>query len=96
VTPLQRLENCPALPYEPVVCRSCPCVLNPYCGADFNSRVWRCPLWCVVDVPLQLLPSNSGCLEDRLSLTGLVQGLPHHAGSMTVFPDGHHGMLFHV
>ena len=45
VPPLQRLENCPALAYEPVVCRSCPCVLNPYCGADFGARAWRCPLW---------------------------------------------------
>jgi Sec23/Sec24 zinc finger len=45
VTPLQRLENCPALAYEPVLCRSCPCVLNPYCGTDFSARAWRCPLW---------------------------------------------------
>ena len=46
VTPLRQLENCPVLSYEPVSCRTCPGVLNPYCRVDFGAHAWFCPMWC--------------------------------------------------
>ncbi len=46
ITPLRRVENAPVLPYEPIACRTCPCLLNPYCRVDFGARAWFCPLWC--------------------------------------------------
>ena len=48
VTPLRPLVNLQTLPYEPVTCRSCVCVLNPFCTVDFGTRTWICPFWCVI------------------------------------------------
>lgn len=33
------------LPYQPIRCKgaSCGCVLNPFCGIDFRSKLWTCP-----------------------------------------------------
>lgn len=45
-TPLKRLptNRLPApLPYDPVQCKSCTSVLNPYCRVDIRSRTWFCP-----------------------------------------------------
>jgi protein transport protein SEC23 len=36
VTPLHKLEGMPVLPYEPVTCKGCSSVLNPYCRVDFQ------------------------------------------------------------
>ncbi|KAK9805138.1 hypothetical protein WJX72_001479 [[Myrmecia] bisecta] len=43
VTPLKEIPDMPVLPYEPVRCKSCPCVLNPYCRVDFQAMIWVCP-----------------------------------------------------
>ena len=32
------------VPYEPVPCKSCGAVLNPYAQVDFQGRLWICPL----------------------------------------------------
>lgn len=45
ITPLQRVDNCLVLPYEPVLCRTCPGTLNPYARVDFGAGIWFCPLW---------------------------------------------------
>jgi hypothetical protein len=31
------------LPYEPVPCKQCGAVLNPYCSVDYNAKLWVCP-----------------------------------------------------
>ncbi|KAG1662005.1 hypothetical protein FOA52_012176 [Chlamydomonas sp. UWO 241] len=45
-TPNKRIPTMPVLPYDPVSCKHCGGVLNPYARVDFHSRVWTCPL-CV-------------------------------------------------
>lgn len=45
-TPLKELSaaRLPApLPYDPVQCKSCTAVLNPYCRVDLRSKMWVCP-----------------------------------------------------
>lgn len=45
-TPLKPLSanRLPApLPYDPVQCKSCTSILNPYCRVDLRSRIWFCP-----------------------------------------------------
>lgn len=45
-TPLKRLDASrlpPPLPYDPVQCRTCTAVLNPYCRVDMRARMWICP-----------------------------------------------------
>lgn len=42
-TPLKPLPQMPVLPYDPVRCRSCRAVLNPYAQVDFNGKIWICP-----------------------------------------------------
>lgn len=46
-TPLKQLDPSrlpPPLPYDPVRCRVCRAILNPYCRVDFTSRMWFCPI----------------------------------------------------
>jgi hypothetical protein len=31
------------VPYEPVPCKQCGGVLNPYCSVDYYAKVWICP-----------------------------------------------------
>ena len=31
------------VPYEPVPCKSCGAVLNPYSRCDFTAKLWICP-----------------------------------------------------
>lgn len=31
------------LPYEPIPCKQCNAILNPYARVDFYSKVWICP-----------------------------------------------------
>jgi len=45
-TPLRPLPGLVALQYDPVKCRGCACILNPYCHVDFGSHSWACPFWC--------------------------------------------------
>lgn len=56
VTPLRRLTVMPVLDYEPVVCRTCPGVLNPYAPVDYKSMAWACPIWCRTLNPAHLVP----------------------------------------
>ncbi|GBF99075.1 hypothetical protein Rsub_11846 [Raphidocelis subcapitata] len=42
-TPNKRLPNMPVVPYEPVPCKQCGGVLNPYASVDYYAKVWVCP-----------------------------------------------------
>jgi protein transport protein SEC23 len=42
-TPLKR-GSAPTVTYEPVLCKGCRAVLNPYCQVDLASKVWACAL----------------------------------------------------
>ncbi|KAL6762935.1 hypothetical protein V8C86DRAFT_2509254 [Haematococcus lacustris] len=43
-TPNKKLPNLQVLPYEPVMCKQCTAVLNPYARVDYYSKVWICPM----------------------------------------------------
>mmetsp|Transcript_22611 Transcript_22611/g.27289 ORF Transcript_22611/g.27289 Transcript_22611/m.27289 type:complete len:751 (+) Transcript_22611:306-2558(+) len=43
VTPAKVLPDMPVNPYEPVRCRSCSAILNPFARVDFNGKIWICP-----------------------------------------------------
>ena len=32
------------LPYEPVPCKQCGGILNPYASVDFYGKIWVCPI----------------------------------------------------
>eukprot|EP00878_Enallax_costatus_P011529 GHUV01012035.1.p1 GENE.GHUV01012035.1~~GHUV01012035.1.p1 ORF type:complete len:713 (+),score=230.46 GHUV01012035.1:401-2539(+) len=34
----------PVLPYEPVPCKQCGGILNPYASVDFYGKIWVCPI----------------------------------------------------
>lgn len=42
-TPLMSFNELPLLPYDPLICRRCGSVLNPYARVDYPSRIWVCP-----------------------------------------------------
>lgn len=42
-TPNRKLPNMPVLPYEPIPCKQCTALLNPYARVDYYSKVWICP-----------------------------------------------------
>lgn len=44
VTPLKEIPDLQLLQYEPVRCKSCNAVLNPYARVDFQGKVWACPI----------------------------------------------------
>lgn len=41
--PCKLIETMPLLEYEPVMCKSCKAVLNPFNLIDFNKKIWNCP-----------------------------------------------------
>ncbi|ERM95335.1 protein transport protein SEC23 [Amborella trichopoda] len=43
VSPIRSLPELPVLPYPPLRCKSCSCVLNPHCRVDYAARIWVCP-----------------------------------------------------
>ncbi|WIA18955.1 hypothetical protein OEZ85_003624 [Tetradesmus obliquus] len=43
-TPNKRLPNMPVLPYEPVPCKQCGAILNPYASVDYYAKIWVCPI----------------------------------------------------
>jgi protein transport protein SEC23 len=43
-TPLKEISGLPVLEYEPLTCKNCRSILNPYCKVDFRSKVWGCPV----------------------------------------------------
>eukprot|EP00271_Cylindrocystis_brebissonii_P003700 TRINITY_DN14953_c0_g1_i2.p1 TRINITY_DN14953_c0_g1~~TRINITY_DN14953_c0_g1_i2.p1 ORF type:complete len:764 (-),score=184.54 TRINITY_DN14953_c0_g1_i2:842-3133(-) len=71
-TPLQKFPDMPILSYEPVRCKGCEAVLNPYCTVDYAGKNWTCP-FCFqrnyfpagyaniteVNVPAELYPTYS-------------------------------------
>jgi protein transport protein SEC23 len=32
------------LPYEPVPCKQCGAILNPYASVDYYAKIWVCPI----------------------------------------------------
>eukprot|EP00250_Pteridium_aquilinum_P017609 c23703_g1_i2 orf=622-2778(+) len=42
-TPLHSSPDLPVLPYNPLRCKSCRSLLNPYCSVDFIGKIWTCP-----------------------------------------------------
>eukprot|EP00033_Pygsuia_biforma_P000731 GCRY01000855.1.p1 GENE.GCRY01000855.1~~GCRY01000855.1.p1 ORF type:complete len:747 (-),score=158.47 GCRY01000855.1:377-2617(-) len=42
-TPLKRIENLPLVGYDPVTCKGCKAVLNPFCAIDTANKMWTCP-----------------------------------------------------
>ena len=43
ITPLKQISGLPLLTYEPVRCKTCQAILNPYCEVDYRSKLWVCP-----------------------------------------------------
>lgn len=90
-TPLKRLKESrfPGfLPYDPVRCKSCTSVLNPYCKVDLNSRMWFCP-FCYNRTPLP--PNYADISETNLpaelipQFTTVEYVLQRHPASPPVF-----------
>lgn len=52
-TPLKQIQGHQPLSYEPVACRQCRCILNPYCAPhiSYDTHVWTCPM-CQARNPL--------------------------------------------
>ncbi|RLN98378.1 hypothetical protein BBJ28_00025684, partial [Nothophytophthora sp. Chile5] len=45
--PLKPIDGMPpAVEYDPIHCKSCAAILNPFCQVDFVSKLWVCP-FCV-------------------------------------------------
>jgi protein transport protein SEC23 len=42
-TPCKDVPNMPVVPYEPVRCKACRAVLNPFARVDFLGKIWICP-----------------------------------------------------
>lgn len=82
-TPLKKLARLPALlPYEPVACKTCSCILNPYARVDVRSQQWACP-FCYSRNALP--PHYAGITETNLpaelipDFTTVEYALPRHA-----------------
>ncbi|RZC62078.1 hypothetical protein C5167_023855 [Papaver somniferum] len=43
ISPIWHHKDIPNLPYLPLRCKSCSCILNPYCRVDFIVKIWICP-----------------------------------------------------
>ncbi|MCL7029783.1 hypothetical protein MKW94_004214 [Papaver nudicaule] len=43
ISPIWAHKDIPNLPYLPLRCKSCSCILNPYCRVDFTVKIWICP-----------------------------------------------------
>ena len=42
-TPLKERDDLPPVYYEPVVCKGCRSILNPFCQVEMQSKIWSCP-----------------------------------------------------
>eukprot|EP01090_Pellita_catalonica_P015756 TRINITY_DN4330_c0_g1_i1.p1 TRINITY_DN4330_c0_g1~~TRINITY_DN4330_c0_g1_i1.p1 ORF type:complete len:757 (+),score=97.98 TRINITY_DN4330_c0_g1_i1:97-2367(+) len=42
-SPMKAIAGMPKLNYEPVPCKSCRAILNPYCQIDVRAKLWVCP-----------------------------------------------------
>ena len=41
-TPCKVRPGYRAFPYEPITCKTCKAILNPFCPMDFQLKVWNC------------------------------------------------------
>ncbi|XP_077212973.1 protein transport protein SEC23 E-like [Tasmannia lanceolata] len=44
ISPIRPLPDLLILPYTPLRCKTCSCILNPYSRVDFQAKIWICPL----------------------------------------------------
>lgn len=44
ISPIRPSSEMPVLPYLPLRCKSCSCILNPYARVDFPAKIWVCPI----------------------------------------------------
>lgn len=42
-SPNAKIDNFQILEYDPVLCKSCRSVLNPFANIDFRNKFWECP-----------------------------------------------------
>lgn len=42
-TPTKKIPELPVLPYEPIRCKSCRAILNPFARVDFMGKLFICP-----------------------------------------------------
>lgn len=87
-SPFRKIENMMVLPYEPIVCRGCRAILNPYCSIDFVSKIWICP-FCFQrnHFPAHYHEINETQLPAELypSYTTIEYALPRAPGTPPVF-----------
>ncbi|XP_031487481.1 protein transport protein SEC23 [Nymphaea colorata] len=62
-TPLMEIADLPVLSYEPLICKGCSAVLNPYARVDYQTRLWVCP-FCYLKNPFP--GSYAGISENNL------------------------------
>ncbi|CAI9268672.1 unnamed protein product [Lactuca saligna] len=43
ISPIRTHPLIPTNPYEPLRCKTCSAVLNPFCRVDFSALIWICP-----------------------------------------------------
>lgn len=72
---LMRRSSLQVVPYEPVQCKSCGGILNPYAQVDFAGRVWLCPLCHMRNA----MPSQYHGISEQV---GPQLGLTMEAGSV--------------
>ncbi|KAL0481516.1 protein transport protein SEC23 [Acrasis kona] len=59
-TPLKPVTNPLVLKYDPVFCKGCRSILNPYCRPNFQSKTWDCP---ICQARNMFPPAYHGCSE---------------------------------
>lgn len=42
-TPAKQTSNLQVVEYDPIPCKSCGGILNPYAAVDFHAKLWTCP-----------------------------------------------------
>jgi len=60
-TPMKQIPNMPLLEYEPLGCKICHAILNPYCLVDYQGKLWICP-FCY---QRNQFPSNYNDINER-------------------------------
>ena len=43
-SPLRATASLQRVPYDPLRCKGCGGVLNPYCQVDYAGKMWMCPI----------------------------------------------------
>lgn len=60
ISPIHPHLNIPTLPYVPLRCRTCSCLLNPYCQVDSNAKIWTFPFY----FPMQTFPHHYSMISE--------------------------------